>query len=178
MTIEEFLKEDSSFNESMFLSKVNNIFIKLFTGVMLDNLDEVKHFLSDDVYNYYSDRVKELREQNRIQMYDELNVKSSKIVTIVKEEDKYVINVFLEARYMNYIIDSETGNCIYGNNDRRMQVDYSLRFVKKIDTLNYEMIRRCPNCGKGMDINNSGKCDYCGSIYNYEDFDWILDNIK
>ena len=178
MTMEEFLKEESSFNESMFLGKVDNIFIKLFTSIMLNKLDEVKHFLSEDVYNYYNNIVNDLSLQGKRQMYDELNVKSSKIVSIVKEEDKYVISVFLEAKYMNYIIDANTGICIYGNNERRMEVDYSLKFSKKFNTLNHEMIRRCPNCGNGMDINDSGICEYCGSTYNYEDFDWILESIK
>ncbi len=28
-----------------------------------------------------------------------------------------------------------------------------------------------------MDINHSGKCNYCGQIYNQEDYDWVLKNI-
>ena len=40
------------FNEPLFMSKADNIFIKFFTAIMLDELKTVDHFVSDDVYEY------------------------------------------------------------------------------------------------------------------------------
>jgi predicted RNA-binding Zn-ribbon protein involved in translation (DUF1610 family) len=37
---------------------------------------------------------------------------------------------------------------------------------------------KCPNCGANMDINHSGKCDYCGQTYNQEDYDWVLKSME
>ena len=45
----ELIKLDESFNESMFISKANNIFIMLHTAVMKDNLNRVRHFLSNEI---------------------------------------------------------------------------------------------------------------------------------
>jgi len=53
MTLNDFLELDKNFNEASFLTKVDNVFIKLFTAIMLNNLEEVRHFISDDIYNYY-----------------------------------------------------------------------------------------------------------------------------
>ena len=39
-------------------------------------------------------------------------------------------------------------------------------------------VRKCPACGAPMNVNKSGKCDYCGSIYNQEDYDFVLTNIS
>ena len=50
MTLAEFKKLDPSFNESMFITKVNNMFVKFFTDIMMDRLLEVKHFINDEVY--------------------------------------------------------------------------------------------------------------------------------
>lgn len=29
-----------------------------------------------------------------------------------------------------------------------------------------------------MDINNNGKCEYCGAIYDLENYDYVLVDIK
>ena len=43
------------FNEAMFKTKVDNMFVKLLTAVMKGDLTEVDHFISDDGYHKYED---------------------------------------------------------------------------------------------------------------------------
>ena len=122
MTIQELQEKDKSFVESLFISKINNIFVKLFTAIILDELkdvtelieksivDELKdvdHFINDDVYEYASNIIENANSKNARQMYDELNVKDSKILTIEENTECYIINVLLNARYMDYLIDKE-----------------------------------------------------------------------
>lgn len=178
MTVEEFKNIDNSFSQSMFITKVNNIFVKLFTNIMMDRIDEVKHFISDDVYNYANTIVKQAKQNNTRQMYDELNVKESTIKAINVNEDVYEIKVLLQSRYMDYIISLDDGNYVSGNNSSRIQVDYMLTFQKKANTKDQSIARKCPGCGAPMSVNTSGKCEYCGAIYNQEDYDWILTKLE
>lgn len=178
MTIEELEFEDKNFNSSMFLSKVNNIFVKLMSSVILDKLDEVDHFISDDVYNQYKEKINRLNEESKRQMYGELNVKNSKIHSITKEQNQYKIEVYLEARYLDYVIDLKTGKTIKGNEEKRVEVNYLLEFVRNILVDEQGIARKCPHCGSPIDVNNSGKCEYCGGIYNQEDYDYILNKIE
>ena len=94
MRYEDYIKMDSSFDEAYFKTRVVNTFVKYYTAVMLNELDNVKHFIT--------------------------------------EEDKN----------------------------------------------NLGEVRTCPHCGHNMDINNSGKCSYCGGIYDLDEYDWILSSIK
>lgn len=177
MNISEFEQIDRTFNQAMFLTKVNNIFIKFFTAIMSDKLEEVDHFISDDVYEYGEKIIKPLRENNYRQMYDELNVKSSFIKNIEIRENEYVIDVFLEARYMDYVLDLNTGDVISGTDSSRIQVDYILSFSKSAEATDQGIAKKCQACGAPMDVNNTGKCDYCGSIYKQEQHDWVLSSI-
>ena len=145
---------------------------------MLDEMDTVKHFISEDIYNMYQSRVDSLNSLGHRQMYDELNVKTSRIRSIEVLDDKYVIIVDLQARYMDYILDLESGNKVSGNDSSRIEVGYTLKFVKDASATVQGMVRRCPGCGSPMDVNNDGKCSYCGGIYNLEDYDWILVSIN
>ena len=111
-------------------------------------------------------------------MYDELNVKDSKITDITVNNDVYQIKVFLQSRYMDYIINLSNGSVISGNDSSRIEVDYNLTFTKKINTKVAGAIRRCPSCNAPLSVNTSGLCEYCGSTYNQEDYDWVLTKIE
>ena len=52
-----------------------------------------------------------------------------------------------------------------------------LTFTKKCDATSQGIAKKCHACGAPMDVNNSGKCDYCGSIYKQEEHDWVLENL-
>lgn len=176
--MEELLKLDPKFNEAMFITKVNNIFVQLHTAIMFDNLDKIRHFLSSDVERYYEDYLKKLNNQNARQMFDELNVKSTQINDIIIKEDEVLIKVDLTSRYMDYLIDKDSGKFISGVNDHRIEKMNHLTFSKKIGK-NYDTIaQKCPGCGANISVNTSGKCAYCGTIFDAENYDWILTSIN
>lgn len=178
MTLDEFKKLDSTFNESMFITKVNNMFVKFFTNIMMDRLPEVKHFVSDKVYEYGESIINAVKSKGWRQMYDELNVKNTKITSYQVTDDNYIIHVLLQSRYMDYIISLDDGDYVSGNNTSRIQVDYDLTLTKKRVTKNQDIVRKCPGCGATINVNSSGKCEYCGSIYNQEDYDWVITSLE
>lgn len=170
----ELIALDKDFNEAMFKTKVDNVFVKLLTSVMLDELDNVKHFINDSVYNKYKEYIDKLNSHNHRQMYDELNVKSTEIRNVEITDDKFIITVNLISRYMDYLIDKNTGDFVSGENTRRIEKNYTLVFEKYRDTSKQKMARTCPGCGNNIDVNNSGKCNYCGRIYDLDKYDYIL----
>ena len=178
MTVEEFRQIDSTFNESMFLTKVGNVFVKLFTAIMMDKLEDVDHFVGDSVMEYAERIASNARNAGHRQMYDELNVKDSQISEITEEDSVYKIKVYLQSRYMDYIISLDDGTFVSGNDQSRIQVNYYLTFTKKKDANKQGIVRKCPGCGAAISVNTTGKCEYCGSIYNQEDYDWVLTELE
>jgi predicted lipid-binding transport protein (Tim44 family) len=178
MTLTEYKSMDPTFNESMFITKVNNIFVKLFTSIMMDKLNEVDHFVGDEVLLYAQGILNNAKNKGCRQMFDELNVKDSQIVNVEVKQDVYEIKVFLQSRYMDYIINLVNGNVISGDDTRRIAVDYNLIFTKKIDAKEQGITRKCPSCRAPLSVNTSGVCEYCGSTYNQEDYDWVLTKLE
>ncbi|MDO4963755.1 MAG: TIM44-like domain-containing protein [bacterium] len=174
----ELINLDPTFTLSSFKSKVDNIFVMLHMALMTDNMKRVDHFINDDVYNIYNNRLIELNNNNERQMFDELNVKSTDIENVEIKDDKYVITVNLVSRYMNYIVDKNTGDYKRGNNTSRVERQNILTFEKKRNAKIQQVVRFCPNCGHPLDVNKSGYCEFCHSIYNQEDYDWVLTDIK
>lgn len=176
--MDELLKIDSSFNQGMFITKVNNIFVMLHTAIMMDDIDRVRHYISGDLEEKYDNLLKNLNNRNVRQMYDELNVKTTSIDNIQVLDDKIIIDVTIVSRYMDYLIDKDTFKLVSGINDRRIEKNNYLVFEKNIGK-NYNNIdRKCPGCSANIDVNKSGKCEYCGTIFDTENYDWILTSIE
>lgn len=169
----EILKYDSNFTESKFKSFVDNVFIQIHLHIMTKEPEEIKHFVSDELYETIYNKTEELNQKKLIQMYDEINVKQTTILNYKVQDNKMIIEVNITSRYMDYLID-EDGNFVSGINDRRIEKENYLTFEKPIDYLSTGSVRKCPGCGASIDVNANGKCAYCGATYNLKDKDWIL----
>lgn len=76
----EILTYEPDFTESKFKTYVDNVFIQLHMAVVTKELENVRHFLSDDVYNKYKQKIDDLTQKHQIQMYDEINVAQTDIL--------------------------------------------------------------------------------------------------
>ena len=178
MTINELKTFDKDFDESGFIAKVDNTFIMLHSAIMLGNLERVKHKLTDELIQEFEEKIANLNKNNYRQMYDEINVKSTTIESVSEDDSKYIINVLLVSRYMDYIVDKTTLKFISGINDHRVEKNNYLVFTKRKDSKNESLARKCPGCGANINSNFSGKCEYCGTTYDSVSYDWILEKIE
>lgn len=172
----EILKYDPGFTENKFKTYVDNVFIQLHMAVVTKELENIKHFVSDEVYNKYQNKLDELNKKHLIQMYDEINVAQTDILSYKVDNENMIIEVNILSRYLDYLMD-EDGNYVSGDTDIRTEKNNHLIFTKKINYEKSKTVRKCPGCGASIDVNASGKCEYCGTIYNLEDKDWVLKSI-
>ena len=173
----EIIKYDSEFNEAIFLSRVNNMFIKLLEAIMDNNINGVKHYLSSDIFDKYNELVTLYKKEEKTRIFDEMNVKSSYIRSYNISNDYINIEVSLTSRYMDYFIDSN-GEYLSGENTHRIEKEHTIILSKKIESKDLGTARRCPGCGKTLDINNTGICPYCNSVFNLQDYDYIITSIN
>lgn len=172
----EILKYDPEFTKSKFKTYADNVFIQLHLALVTKELENIRHFVSNEVYNIYQEKLNKLNEKHLIQMYDEINVAETDILGYRVTETDMIIEVNLISRYLDYLMD-EDGNYVSGDTDVRTERNNHLIFTKKINHTESGTVRKCPGCGASIDVNASGKCAYCGTIYNLEDKDWVLSSI-
>ena len=173
----EILKYDADFSESKFITYVNNVFIQIYTALMTIEIENIKHFVTDSLYQMLENKVIDLKSQGLIQMYDELNVASTDILSYQVKDNQMIIQVRILSRYLDYIMD-ENGNYIRGNQESRVSKNNDLTLIKKIDFQKVGTVNKCPGCGASIDVNKTGLCPYCGTTYNQEDKNWIVSSMK
>lgn len=176
--LKKIVAVDTLFNEAVFKSYVDNVFVKIYTAVMLNELENVRHFMSDDLFQMFLDRVEILNQKNLRQMYDELNVKSTDIIGFESNEHEFLITVKLVSRYLDYYLNKDSGEYVSGDLDTRVEKSYLLKFSKKRNFLPHGVVRKCPGCGASISVNTKGVCDYCGTVYHLVDHEYILVDFK
>jgi len=175
--IEEIKKYDIEFNEATFLSKVDHMFIMILDAIMNNNIDKVKHYLNEDIYEELNTLVNEYKEKNIARLFDEMNIKTSNISNVNIIDNKIVIEVNITTRYMDYFIDDD-GNYISGINDHRIEKNHILKLSKPINSSNLKEARRCNHCGRTLDINDSGICPYCNQVIDISNNEYIITSIS
>lgn len=178
MTIDDYIKIDSTFDEAVFLSKVGNMIIKYYSSITFNKMDTIDHFVSDSIFNDGKKEIEECKNKHIIHMYDMLNVKDSRILSIDEVDDNYIIRVAITLRYLDYYIDEVSRKKVSGNDRDRIEIPCIIELSKPINSKEQKLLKKCPNCGASLLINASGKCEYCGSIYNLEDYDYIITKIE
>ena len=86
---DELMKCEQNFNPDMFLTKVNNIFVLMMNGIMFQNLQNVTSWLNDSMRQKLLTMINDLKHNNLIQMYDELNVKNTYVRKVDILDDCY-----------------------------------------------------------------------------------------
>ncbi|MBQ7667974.1 MAG: TIM44-like domain-containing protein [Clostridia bacterium] len=126
--------------ESEFKAKIDSMFIMLYISIMIDNLKRVSNFLSDSLMNRYEKFLSELNKNNERQMYDLLNVESTKIENTEIVDNKFVVKVKLLTKYMDYVEDKMTKKILRGNNKEQIKKTILLTLEKDCDENNTDWI--------------------------------------
>lgn len=176
--LEKLVAEDKDFAEAKFRAKVDNMFIQTYTGVMKQDLSKVEHFLSKEMFEKYSKKVENLKSKNQLQIYDELNVSDTNIINIEELEDRFVIKVSLLTKYLDYILTKDTKKYVSGDRDLRVEKRVRITLSKIKNAKSMEEARKCDGCGANMDLNKTGVCEYCGTVFELKNYDWVIDNIE
>ena len=169
--------KNPNFTESNFKTFIDNVFIQIHLSIMTKEIENIRHFVNNEIFMKIENKVKSLTEKNLIQMYDEINVKETHLENVEIIDGKINIYVKLISRYMDYLINEE-GDFVSGNNSHRIEKNNYLIFSKIIDSEELGTVRKCPGCGVTLDINRSGKCEYCGSTFDLDKKSWVLTQLE
>lgn len=184
-TVEEIrlnsIKENNpDFSKVNFLNSANILAKELLYTNTEVKLEKLKDFLRGSLYNKLKRRINFINKNNKAEEYQNITILDSQIL---KYENKGVeiIYVGITANLIEYIRDLNTMEIISGNEKEYVNNKYVVTFVKNDDVEEKENIDKrinCPYCGAPIEINEVGKCSYCGTYIRSGKFKWRITNIK
>ena len=148
ISINELIEKDKTFSESEFKSKVENQFMQIFLAVTVGKIERIDHFVNDEVY--------------------------ARLKAIVEEDDSFIVEATVLFKAYDYFVSKGDMKFLSGNKDYRTETVRRIVFKKMKSASEFGIQRKCPNCGNTLDINYSGVCPYCKTVFDLETYDWVI----
>ena len=151
--------------------KIKNIYIMLLFSIIKEDINRVKQYLSDALYERYKKLIEDNIYRNIIQRYDELNIQDVVITGI----DNDIIHAYIDVEYIDYITDRKTKKFISGDNRRSSRIVY---LTIKHNKENREEVYRCSSWGAPLNINLTGNCPYCNAALDDSESEYVIVEIE
>lgn len=167
--VDKLINKYFNSDKEVIYKKAYKIFVDVQNSWMNFHLDEVKEYLSDELYNMYVSQLDTLKLKYEKNIMTDFKLNDIDIIEITEKNDKLNINIKLVVTLKDYIID-ENNRIIRGDLNHYLTT-YILTFITSKNINNQTT---CPNCHAPVHMNNTGKCEYCDSVIVNEKFDMIL----
>ncbi len=177
---QKLLAQDPNFSEQVFLDKVQTAFFLVQKAWTQRNQDLARAVMSEALYRRHKMQTDELLQKGRTNVLENIVIGGTQIVKIASENDYDAITVRIRASMSDYMTDDKTGQVADGHKEPKPFTEY-WAFVRRYDKKTQKPAETkayiCQNCGAPLEINESGKCAYCGVTSTAAAFDWVADTI-
>ncbi|MBO6149222.1 MAG: zinc-ribbon domain-containing transport protein [Lachnospiraceae bacterium] len=178
----DYLSLDPNFNEAEFREKLSNLYIKMQECWHDRDIESLKPYFTDAFYNQSNKQIEQKKRLKQTPCTERVAVLEVTPRGYYQASGMDHIVVRVRSRFIAYTLDDESGNVISGSktNEKFLTYEWDVSRKSGIQTEERAEMRKisCPSCGAPVDINQTAKCPYCGSVINVDNEDWALNGIK
>ncbi len=180
--IEQIIKQDDpNFTADDFTAFAKNVYIDIQNAWCKRDLTPVRPVMHTNLYNTTQKQVQSKIEQKVIYHYESIAINTAYLTSFVRDEQYEYLTVYLNARFIDYQTNEESGAIIRGDKNTRWDFRYKMKFMRSVgmksndaNASEFETGHNCPNCGAPLEMSSSGQCAYCGSVVSTGQYSWVL----
>lgn len=181
--IEDIIRaNDPNFTADDFTSFAKNVYIDIQNAWCARDLSTVRPVMHTNLYNTTDKQIQSKIQQKVIYHYESIAINTAYLTSYVQDRQFEYLTVYLNARFIDYQTNEETGQIIRGDKNTRWDFRYKMKFMRSIGVLTKDATadngggtgHNCPNCGAPIEISSSGKCPYCDSVVTTGLYSWVL----
>lgn len=123
------------------------------------NIDVLKDNLTDDLYNYYVSELDKSKNNNYSNVMKDFDIVNFKVYNVDDSYDSLKIDVYLNVKIVDYVVEIDTNKCIKGNDRDKVDFEFELTFIKKNneDKLCNQFVMSKKNCINEMLIDKKDR---------------------
>ena len=176
-------ERDPLFSEAAMLSKVENLFMTMQLAWCKQNYEPVRPFLSNALFEQQAKQLKDKVARDEKNVSSEIAVLQSKLESYSTDGHNEYLNVWMRIKMKDYLVKiSDPTKIISGDTNRTYHLDFRWQMTRSaggITDAATDAVKtgECPSCGANININQSGKCQFCGAVVSTTEYDWVLAKI-
>lgn len=172
-------QSDPAFDQARFLDRVGTAFVRLQDAWSAQDLNPVRHFVSDAVHERFSLQLAEMGQRGVRNIMENVSVESATIAQVDVEDQFQTITVLIQAVAADYELDA-ADKLVFGSKRPEEFSEY-WSFIRRPGATSKAgeglMEGHCPNCGAALQVNQSAQCEFCGAKLRSGQYDWVLTEI-
>lgn len=180
--IGEYAKLDPNFSASHLKEKLSNVYVQMQNGCTARNIEALRPYFTDALYQQFDRQIKGLIANKRINHVDRISVLDVNLRGYFQEGGDDHLVAELKTRITDYTVDETTGKVVSGSKTAEKFMTYEWDLSRPTGTTTEKpgesTVRRCPNCGAPLSINESARCPYCDAVITFRDHDWTIYAVK
>lgn len=172
---------DPAFDEQVFYRRVTIAFLKIQNAWSQQDLQTVRAFISDAVYERFNIQFDEQRLLGYRNAMGNINVRNVRIAQVRSDHFFDELSVRIDASAADYKVSLVNGSRLHGSDDSGPFTEIwsflrrrGTQTVPRKDGLIEDC---CPNCGASIAINRNANCAHCGAMLRSGQYDWVLAEI-
>jgi predicted lipid-binding transport protein (Tim44 family) len=174
----QFIKTYPDMDFGVAIARFQHIYHTLQKSWSEQDLDQLRPFETDSLFQNHRYWVEEYRRQNLRNVLKKVTLDNIEMVKIRSDKFYDAITCRLFASMIDYTQD-ENGKVLCGSTSRSTRFSEYWTFVRGRGAAeNTKGDAVCPNCAAELKISMAGECEYCGSKLTSGQFDWVLSEIQ
>ncbi len=171
---------DPQFNEQVFKDKAETAFYKLQEGWKRQDLSIMRPFVSDSILSRFTNQLSDLKSRGEKNIVEDMTIGHTDITNMRSDANFNYITVKIDASAIDYTVNSQDQIIRGDKNAKGFSEYWTLLRSVGVKTNPDKQLKdnKCPNCGAALQVNATGKCEYCGAVITSGQFDWVLSEIK
>ena len=178
----EYAALDPNFSAGDMREKLSNIYVQMQNGCTARNIEALRPYLTDALYQQFDRQIKALIANRQINFVERITVLDVNLRGFFQEGGDDHLVAELKTRITDYTVNEDTGNLVSGSKTAERFMTYEWDLSRPTGTLTEKAgevtERHCPNCGAPLSVNESAKCPYCDSVITFADHDWTIYAVK
>ena len=155
---------------------VKEIFLKIQNAWNENDYESLINIESKFLYERDSEKIKKYIKENKREVRECVIISCVEIYGHKENEENQSLKAILKVSLENYVYDINTKEIFSGIKDYKVDRIYKITFRKREKQQDQKV--RCEKCNAPIDLFNTRKCEYCGTILKINKFDWVVEDIE
>ena len=176
-------QRDPAFHPNQVEEMVSNVYVRLQHAWTAKDIEPVRPYFSNRLFSQFSNQLKQLVDSGRTNYVDNIAVLECRARGWYEDAGGEHIIMKVRTRITDYTVEEATGRIVSGYRDRESYMEYEYTLTRSSGSktgVQTEKLQAdaCPNCGAPINLEQNAKCEFCGTVTEAKDYDWVISEIK
>lgn len=180
----ELKAADPYFSEEAILEKVSNLYVQMQDAWESKQWDAMRPHMTDALFQQFARQLQGFIDKGQTNHVDRIAVLGVQILSYSQDDTNDILLLEVRTRIIDYVTSDATGEIVSGDPELELFMTYHWTLIRRRGVLTPQSGEAqvtklvCKSCGAPMDVNHTGKCEYCGSIFTADEYDWVISAIQ